>query len=173
MHYADRERIAKGIDWIVRYQPVERNTPNRWIGSGVLKYGGCMKSTPCYVGIVKSMIALTNYQLQAYYKYDARLATKLATGLEYILDHQLYQRKSSGAPITGDILKISYPFTWKTNVIEILRLLKVHHLHMDPRCNAAKENLLGKRKMVTGPLTAPICRKCGCCSTNPRLPGTG
>lgn len=149
-NYTDKQRIDKGIEWILKYQNIERGAKNNWNGSRVLKYGGCMKSTPCYIGVVKAMIALTDYTKQADYIPDNRIESKLKTGLEYILDHHVFLRKSNGQLITKDINKLAYPFSYKTNMIEILRLLKDNHLDTDIRCDLAKAFLQAKKQKNGG-----------------------
>ncbi len=146
MNYSNKVRINKGIDWIIKYQNVERGAKNKWTGSRILKYGGCMKTTPCYIGIVKAMIALTDYKKRSDYSTNDMIEQKLVTGLEYILDHQIYKRHSNGQPITKDINKLTYPFSYKTNVIEILRILKDNNLDSDSRCDLAKEHLRIKKQ---------------------------
>jgi|UPI00082B2B0E hypothetical protein len=146
LNYQDKEPILRGINWILQYQNVARNTKSQWIGTGILKYGGCMKSTPCYIGIVKAMIALSDYKRQKGYEINGLLEDKLSTGLEYILKHQIFRRLSNGSPITKDIMKITYPFSYKTNIIEILRLLKDNGLDSDERCTSAKDFIISKKK---------------------------
>ncbi len=145
MNFQDPERILRGVDWILNYQNIERNQENKWKGSRALKYGGCMKETPCYIGVVKATIALSDYKNHPNYIPNKQLEAKLNSGLEYILNHQLFKRKSSGEPITKYITKFSYPFSYKTNVVEIMRLLKANSLETDPRCSSAKEYLLKKK----------------------------
>lgn len=146
MDYSDKSRIDKGIDWIISYQNVERGAKNNWTGSRILKYGGCLKSTPCYIGIVKAMIALTDYKKLLDSKTNDKIENKLKSGLDYILDHKIYLRQSNGQPITKDINKLTYPFSYKTNVIEILRLLKDNNLDSDTRCDLAKAYLQTKKQ---------------------------
>jgi len=146
MNYGNQERILKGIDWILKYQNLERGLSNKWKGSRILKYGGCMKHTPCFIGIVKAVVALSEYKKNRMYKTNKKVEVGLAKGLEYILDHQIYKRKSNGEPITKDITKLTYPFSYKTNLIEILRLLKENKLLLDKRCDSAKEFLNKKRQ---------------------------
>lgn len=145
MNYADNVRIEKGIDWIMKFQNVERGTENKWTGSRILKYGGCMKTTPCYIGIVKAMIALSDYKKHSDYSIHDSIENKLAAGLEYILAHHLFKRQANGQAITKDITKLTYPFSYKTNVIEILRLIKDNNLDSDSRCYSAKEFILSKK----------------------------
>ena len=146
MKYTEVERITKGIEWILKYQNVERGLENKWSGSRILKYGGCMKSTPCYIGVVKAMIALSDFKKQDYYKPDKKLEQKLNEGLDYILEHQIYKRRSNGRAITKDITKLTYPFSYKTNLLEILRLLQDNKLDLDLRSEPAKEYLRSKRQ---------------------------
>ncbi len=146
MDYTEKFRIDSGVEWILQYQHVERGLENRWPGSRILKYGGCMKSTPCYIGLVKSMIALSDYKKKWKDEFSKQMEAKLAKGLDYILDHQVYIRKSDEQPITRDIAKLTYPFSYKTNVVEILRLLRDNHLDSDSRCDRAKNYLQSKRR---------------------------
>ena len=146
LEYSNIRYIKKGIDWIIKYQNVERGLENKWKGKGILKYGGCMKDTPCYIGVVKSMIALSNYRKQNYYERNDLLENKLRKGLNEILNHKIYKRKSDGEPITKDILKLSYPFTYKINLVEILKLIKDNDLIANVNCLHAKEHLISKRR---------------------------
>lgn len=146
LNYPDKEPIRKGIDWILKYQNVTRNLENKWSGSGIRKYGGCMKSVPCYIGVVKAMIALSDYKKQDYYQTDKVLEHKLTNGLDYILEHRIFRRLSDGSSITKDITKITYPFTYKINIVEILQLLKDNAFDSDNRCNDAKDFLNAKKK---------------------------
>ncbi|MDP2301969.1 MAG: hypothetical protein Q8N03_06055 [Ignavibacteria bacterium] len=172
MNYSDKARIDKGIEWIVNYQNVDRGVKNNWIGSRILKYGGCMKTTPCYIGIVKAMIALSDYKKRFDYLTNNKIENKLETGLEYILDHQIYLRQSNGQPITKDITKLTYPFSYKTNVIEILRLLKDNNLDSDSRCDLAKEYLQTKKqKNGYWKINSSYLPKCWIQFDKPKKPG--
>ncbi len=146
MDYSGKNRINKGIEWILKYQNLERGAKNNWAGSRLLKYGGCMKTTPCYIGIIKAMVTLTDFRKRPDYVPDNAIERKLETGLAYILDHKIFLRHSNGEPITKDISKLTYPFSYKTNVIEILRLLKDNHLDSDARCDSAKAHLRAKKQ---------------------------
>ena len=145
LHYPDQQPITNAINWILRYQNTARGQPCQWEGKGILKYGGCMKATPCYIGVVKSMLALTAYQNCYTNSAHDEIAKKVEEGLEYILSHQVFKRRTDSQPITKYILKLTYPFTYKTNVVELLRLLKAHGLQNDSRCEAAKAYLMKKR----------------------------
>jgi len=145
LDYANDLRIRKGIAWIVKYQNTERNQSTLWKGKGIQKYGGCMKSTPCFIGVVKSMIALSDYRQKIDPDND-QVNEKLEKGLEYILEHKVFKKKSKDEPITKDITKLTYPFTYKTNIVEILRLLKTNGRIDDPRVEEAKELLHKKKK---------------------------
>lgn len=146
LKHENSDPIEKGIEWIIKYQSVNRTTQTQWTGEGIGRYGGCMKKTPCYIGLVKSMIALTDYKKQNNCLVDNALEAKLSEGLEYILNQKVYKRLSSDLPVTPYIDKLTYPFTWKTNIIEILRLLKDNGLTTDARCKPAFDLLKAKQK---------------------------
>lgn len=108
-----------------------------------------MKKTPCYIGLVKSMIALSSYRKSSLYIENPILEDKLKIGLEYILSHEVFIRQHTDQPITKDITKMVFPYFYKTNILEILKLLKENTLLDDPRCQRAKSYIL-KRKYKDG-----------------------
>jgi len=146
LNHPDKDKINSGINWIKNYQNVKRGENCDWHGAGLKKYGGCMKKTPCYIGLVKSMIALSDYKHSSDYKIDDDIEIKLNSGLDYILNQKVFLRISDDKPITKEITNLTYPFTWKTNIIEILRLLKDNQLLNDKRCSIARDYLKNKQK---------------------------
>jgi len=145
LNFPNRAHINAGVEWIIKYQNVSRGAACLWDGESIKKYGGCMKSTPCYVGVVKSMQVLSLVNQHKEFS-DLNVSYKLSRGLEYILDHQVYLRKSIAQPITPYLTKLTFPFSYKTNIIEILRLLKENRKLDDPRCQLALEYLQKKKK---------------------------
>lgn len=145
MNYDDKDIIDVGINWILKYQSVNRGEECEWTGKNLFTiYGGCMKKTPCFYGVVKSMITLTEYKKR--FEVSKEINDKLSQGLEYILDHNVYKKLSIGEPIEPSIIINFYPYTYKTNVIEILSLLKANGLVGDERCNDAIDILRQKRR---------------------------
>jgi len=142
-------QVHSAINWIMQYQSTSRGQLCQWQEPGIQKYGGCMKGTPCYIGVVKSMVALSAF-LKAGGTHPAHSAKaiehKLTQGLAYLQDHQLFLRKSAPQPITNDIAKLVYPFTYKVTVLEVLRLMQENGLQHNPACQAARQWLLKKQK---------------------------
>ena len=148
MGYKDKEKIDAGIDWILKYQSIERGKECTWPGNDLYtRFGGCMKKVPCYYGVVKSMIAFTEYKKK--YGSSKELNDKLSQGLEYILQHRVYKKLSSDKPIENSIILNFYPYTYKSNIIEILTLLKANDLMEDKRC-ADAINILRKKQRKDG-----------------------
>lgn len=142
--YTDKEKIQAGLNWILKYQSTERGIQCEWTGSDLnTRFGGCMKKTPCFYGVVKSMITLTEYKKRFGSTDD--IDKKLNQGLKYILRHNLFKKLSTGKPIDSSISKNFYPYSYKSNLIEILTLLKLNNLHNDSHCNDAIEILKQKR----------------------------
>lgn len=106
-----------------------------------------MKKTPCFNGVVKSIITLNEYCRN--FECTQEIKKKLKIGLEYILQHYVFKRLSSDQPVEDSIILNFYPFTYKTNIIEILNLLNLNNLLEDPRCKEAI-NLLIKRQRSDG-----------------------
>ncbi len=140
------QELNVGIDWILNYQLFERDKLSGWSGKGAKKYGGCLKRTPCYIGLVKSTIALSDFKRLKFNTNNELIDKKLAEGLEYILQQKVFLRQSKPEPISKYILKLNYPFTWKSNVIELLRLINENDRLDDSRCNDAKNYLIEKRR---------------------------
>jgi hypothetical protein len=148
MEYEDREKINAGIDWILKYQSVERGKECIWEGKDLYtRFGGCMKKVPCFYGIVKSMKGLSEYN--KFYGGSEKLMGKLNQGLEYILEHDVYKKLSNGKPIEDSIIQNFYPYTYKSNLVEILTLLKENGLLEDKRCHDAI-NILKKKQRSDG-----------------------
>ncbi|MHA1931641.1 MAG: hypothetical protein ACW96X_03820 [Promethearchaeota archaeon] len=145
MEFDDKDKIDAGINWILTYQAVERGLDPNWSGSDLYtRFGGCMKKIPCFYGVVKSMIALTEYKKQ--FGASKKLIEKLDRGLEYILRHEVFKRFSTGKPIEDSIILNFYPYTYKSNIMEILSLLKANDLIDDKRCKDALNVLRKKRR---------------------------
>ncbi|MFX1353518.1 MAG: hypothetical protein ACFFGP_06120, partial [Promethearchaeota archaeon] len=145
MGYDDKGKIDAGIDWILKYQSVERGKECLWSGSDLYtRFGGCMKKVPCYYGVVKSMIALTEYKKR--FGSSDNIEEKLKQGLEYILRHRVFKKLSSDEPIEDSIILNFYPYTYKSNLIEILSLLKANNLISDEYCVDAINILKSKRR---------------------------
>ncbi|MHA2100489.1 MAG: hypothetical protein ACW99A_17580, partial [Candidatus Kariarchaeaceae archaeon] len=122
MENEDKDTIDTGINWILNFQSVERGKECKWPGKDLYtRFGGCMKRIPCFYGVVKSMIALTEYKKR--FGGSVRLDNTLNQGLEYILKHEVYKKLSTGKPIEDSIILNFYPYTYKSNIIEILSLL--------------------------------------------------
>jgi hypothetical protein len=142
--YNEKDKIQSGINWILNYQSIERGLECKWTGKDLnTRFGGCMKKTPCFYGVIKSMIALTEYKKQLGNTID--IEKKLNDGLEYILRHKVFQKLSTVQPIENSIIKNFYPYSYKTNLIEILTLLKSNDLYNNSNCYEAIEILKQKR----------------------------
>jgi len=145
MEYDDKAKIDTGIDWILKYQSVERGKECIWPGKDLYtRFGGCMKKVPCFYGVVKSMITLTEYKKR--FGGTKELDNKLSQGLEYILQHRVFKKLSTDNPIEDSIILNFYPYTYRSNIIEILSLLKANGLMEDERCQDAIKILKDKRK---------------------------
>ncbi|MFX1499999.1 MAG: hypothetical protein ACFFDH_03440 [Promethearchaeota archaeon] len=145
MGYEDKKKIDVGIDWIIKYQSVERGKECTWSGKDLYtRFGGCMKKVPCFYGVVKSMITLTEYKKK--FGSLEEIENKLNQGLEYILQHRVYKKLSSDKPIENSIILNFYPYTYRSNIIEILSVLKANGLLKDERCQDALKVLKGKQR---------------------------
>lgn len=90
------------------------------------------------------MIALTEYK--KHFGNSPKIDNKLKQGLEYILKHNAFKKLSTGEPIENSIIKNFYPYSYKSNLIEIINLLKKNNLQNDIRCQEAIKILKQKRQ---------------------------
>lgn len=119
--HADTQVVHNAVEWIKNFQPFERNTDVHWTGVGVKKYGGCLKSTPCFIGVAKSVKALVAYD-NAMGRKDEQIASLITKGIGYLLEHELYKRLSNKEPITKHILDLAFPASYHLNIVELLEV---------------------------------------------------
>lgn len=117
---SDSPLVKKAVEWILEYQPFERNTLVQHPELSFEKYGGCFKKTPCYISVVKAVMCLATYRK---YHSTSQLEEKLTQGLEYILSHKAFKRQSNDTPITKYICNLSFPESYHTNLVDLVRLL--------------------------------------------------
>ncbi len=140
---SDRQ-VQVGIDWMMEYQPLARGTAQELIdGISFARHGGCFQSTPCYIGVVKATHALLSYAIK---QHDETVRIKADQGVAYILSHDLFKRKSSGKPITKHILDLSFPESYHSNIVDLLRLLALAQIESDPRTKDAISYVYSKAK---------------------------
>jgi hypothetical protein len=118
--YASEAAVQSGVRWILRYQSFRRGFVTEWDEPEIYKHGGCLRSTPCYIGLAKSVYALFEYNR---HDPDVRIAAKIEEGLDYILGHSVYRRLSNGEPITKHILDLCFPESYNVTIVELLTLL--------------------------------------------------
>ena len=94
LQMAKSNEAQNALDWIKRYQVFERNQRTSWRYGEICKHGGCMKATPCYIGIGKTVRALITYA--KYIKNaDSHVEQLIEQGIVYMLKHNMYQRLSN------------------------------------------------------------------------------
>ena len=142
--YEQLEVVQRAVKWIKEYQPFERNVPTLWAEKGVKKYGGCLENTPCFIGVAKAVKALIFYS-KAVNNSDDEVAGLIEKGMEYILEHELYKRRSNGQPINKHILNIAFPASYQVNVVELIEIAYLTGHIRDSRSKSAIEYICGKR----------------------------
>ena len=118
-----KDLADKGVEWILNYQITQRGEKCTWTGKDLYsRVGGCVGRTPCYDGLIKNMTALSAYQKTFGWRGD--IQEKLDLGLKYILEHRGIYHLENDELITDDIGKLFYPYPYRTNVLEVLILMK-------------------------------------------------
>lgn len=123
------------LNWIKEYQLFERHQRSSWHGKGICLHGGCLKATPCYIGIGKTIRALLTYQEYTGNK-DSEVANLIAKGLDYMLNHQLFLRQSTNQPISPHITDLMFPQSYCLSFTDLVYIVGKSHSQNDPRAQA-------------------------------------
>lgn len=141
---AKMQSVQSAVGWIKKYQPFHRNILSSWEGKGVNKYGGCLKSTPCYLGIAKTVKALAHYS-NSINKEDSEISSIILKGMDYVLKHELYKRLSNKEPLNNHILDLSFPASYQLNIIELLELAFITGNIEHENCKSAIQYVESKK----------------------------
>lgn len=137
--------VKNGVEWILDYQPINRETLSSWDKPGVRKYGGCFHATACYIGVAKAIKAIQAYQKFSGPRRDDRIEAFLQKGIDYLLQHRLYLRLGIDKPIMKDILCLSFPANYKLNILELLEIMSIAGKIDDEACKSAMDQVLKRR----------------------------
>lgn len=140
---AKTETVLNGVEWINKFQPMERGVTVSIPKLRFDRFGGCFKNTPCYIGVAKSVFALFAYQQET---GNTNLSKKIELGIEYLLQHHLFQKLNEDEPITRHIMDISYPESYHLNIVELIRFSGNANLFGDPRTLLAVQYLQNKKR---------------------------
>lgn len=132
------------LNWIKKYQVFERNQVSGWQYNGINKHGGCMNAVPCYIGIGKTIRALLTY-MQATNYADKEVELLIKKGVQYMLDHHMYQRLSSGKPISAHITDIMFPQSYMLSLLDLVYIVGMTNNWHDKRTEKLKDLLSSKK----------------------------
>ncbi|MEX1345327.1 MAG: hypothetical protein AB1Z63_11695 [Candidatus Limnocylindrales bacterium] len=139
------------VAWIVRHQEIRvgggsrrQPTPVLWDERLRMRYGGCMASTTCLIGLVKTGHALRRWLERsadepASEMLDATREVFLERRLLYRGDGSLLSLGGSGAQAER-WLEPAFPLDWHTDLVEVLDLVAVPGV-ADERVRPAIERL--------------------------------
>lgn len=139
----DSPEVKNALDWIKQYQLFQRNKVTKWPYKGICKFGGCMKSTPCYIGIGKTVRALITYSEFTKTK-DNKVEQLIEQGIAYMLKHHMYQRLSNSQPISKHITELMFPQAYMLSLTDLVYIANNRNLWPDQRTNALKALVASK-----------------------------
>lgn len=116
---AGSKEAKAALHWIKTYQLFERDCRTTWHYKGVCKHGGCLGKVPCYIGIGKTIRALITYS-ESVDHTDNAVEELIDKGVTYMLRHNMYQRLSSGAPISAHITDIMMPQSYALSLTDLV-----------------------------------------------------
>ena len=115
---AESKEAQAALSWTEQYQLFERNQTTSWPHKGVCKHGGCLGKTPCYIGIGKTVRALTIYS-ECVKHENQNVEKLLIQGTGYMLRHKMFQRLSDGKPISAHITDIMFPQSYALSLTDL------------------------------------------------------
>jgi len=134
----ESEEVQKALNWIKNYQIFSRNTRTSWTYEGICKHGGCMKATPCYIGIGKTVRALVTYSKYTAHQ-DQEVESLINQGLAYMLKHSMFQRLSNGCPISAHITDIMFPQAYMLSLTDLVYIANERGLWDKSELTSLKE----------------------------------
>lgn len=136
------------LQWIKQYQVFDRQQKTTWPHKGICKFGGCMMRVPCYIGIGKTMRALLTYQ-EKVDPHDEKVNALIEQGVDYMLQHNLYQRLSIGQPISPHITESMFPQSYVLSLTDLVYIIEKSQYTTDPRAHDLLQ-LIHQKKTKTG-----------------------
>lgn len=136
------------LQWIKQYQVFDRQQKTTWPHKGICKFGGCMMRVPCYIGIGKTMRALLTYQ-EKVDPHDEKVNALIEQGVDYMLQHNLYQRLSTGQPISPHITESMFPQSYVLSLTDLVYIIEKSQYTTDPRAHDLLQ-LIHQKKTKTG-----------------------
>ena len=136
------------LQWIKQYQVFDRQQKTTWPHTGICKFGGCMMKVPCYIGIGKTMRALLTYQ-EKVDPHDEKVNALIEQGVDYMLQHNLYQRLSTGQPISPHITESMFPQSYVLSLTDLVYIIEKSQHTTDPRAHDLLQ-LIHQKKTKTG-----------------------
>lgn len=143
------EQAQRALNWIKSYQVFDRNGRTSWKHPGICRFGGCMKSVPCYIGIGKTVKALITYH-ELVDSEDTATDKLIKNGLAYMLKHQMFKRLSLDQPITPNITKNMFPQNYSLSITDLLFIAGKCHILNDSNTAALIETIQHKRTKSGG-----------------------
>lgn len=142
------DAAQNALDWIKQYQVFDRQQKTPWPHKGICKFGGCMRTVPCYIGIGKTVRALLTYQ-EKVDQQDEKVNALIHQGVEYMLQHNLYRRLSNGQPISPHITESMFPQSYVLSLTDLVYILQKSQCSTDPRTQDLLQ-LIQQKQTKTG-----------------------
>jgi len=119
--YKGDPRVQQGLRWIISYQRFDDEAKEKPHGWPYEKADHCWGKHTCYLGVVKTLKALSEIPRE---EREADVQRTIERGVDFILKHHVYKRSHDLARvIKAKWLEFGFPLMWDTDVLEILFLL--------------------------------------------------
>lgn len=142
--YLEDERVESAIDWIVRNQRADDGNKPGLPDWEYEKHVACFSKHTCFMGIVKSLKALS--EIPSEHRSEA-VQRKIEELVEFILIHYIFKKSHDLAKDSKPgWKKFGFPLMYQTDILEILMILS----KLDIRDDRMEEAIsLLKKKQVS------------------------
>ena len=119
--YLNDKRVQASIDWIIKNQRADDGDKPKLPNWAYENHVACFSSHTCFMGIVKSLKALSAIPKES--RSDA-INAKIDELVEFILIHHIYKRSHElNKESKPGWKRFGFPLMYQTDILEILTLL--------------------------------------------------
>jgi len=119
--FGDDPRMAKGIDWIVKYQRFDDGIAKAPQGPPYSSWPQCFGKHSCHMGVVKALKALAAVPPA---RRTPAIEKTIDRAVEYLLIHHIHKKSHDLESVSKPgWLRLGFPWMYQTDILEILGIL--------------------------------------------------
>jgi hypothetical protein len=138
----DDPRVARGIDWIARFQRFDDGIPRAPKDPVYGRWPQCWGEHSCHMGVAKALKALAAVPES---QRTPEIEAAIEQGAEYFLKHHIHKKSHDlGSVSKPGWLRLGFPLMYQTDILELLDILTGLG-YRDPRMQEAVDALISRQ----------------------------